>query len=109
MNDVEITALAIVKAEFCSYAQKSDKCTYNTTGCSDCHYHHAQMYTEESLREKSARENPQPCEYCANLSRYKGFGYAEYFHQTAADVISEISIDVKFCPNCGRELVNDER
>jgi len=55
-----------------------------------------------ALREKSERE--KGCEHCNDISKYKGFGYAEYFHQTAADEIFEISIDVKFCPTCGRKL-----
>lgn len=47
------------------------------------------------------------CEYCTDLSKYKGFGYAELFHQTAADECYEIGIDVKFCPNCGK-LLNEK-
>jgi hypothetical protein len=58
----------------------------------------------DALHEKAERGKTQPCEYCDNLSRYKGFGCAEYFHQVAADDIYEISIDIKFCPNCGRKL-----
>ena len=46
----------------------------------------------------------EPCECCSDLGRYKGFGYAELFHQIAADDTYEINIDVKYCPNCGRRL-----
>jgi hypothetical protein len=59
-------------------------------------------YILQALREKQERE--KGCEYCTDLSKYKGFGYAEFFHQTAADECFEISIDVKYCPNCGRKL-----
>lgn len=44
------------------------------------------------------------CEYCIDLSRYRGFGYAEFFEQRAADEVYEIGIEVKFCPNCGRDI-----
>lgn len=59
-----------------------------------------------ALREKQERQ--KGCEYCTDLSRYKGFGYAEYFHQTAPDEAYEISIEVKFCPNCGRKLEDEQ-
>lgn len=55
-----------------------------------------------ALYEKQKRQNG--CEYCTDLSRYKGFGYAEFFHQTAPDEAYETGIEVKFCPNCGRIL-----
>lgn len=55
-----------------------------------------------ALREKMERQ--KGCEYCTDLSRYKGFGYAEFFHQTAPDEVYETGIEVKFCPNCGRIL-----
>ena len=55
-----------------------------------------------SLKERAERE--KGCEYCTDLTRYKGFGYAEYFHQTEADEICEINIAIKYCPNCGRRL-----
>lgn len=59
-----------------------------------------------ALREQEERE--KGCEYCNDLSRYKRFGYAELFHQTAADEISEIGIGVKCCPNCGRKLKGEK-
>ena len=55
-----------------------------------------------ALREQAERE--KGCEYCSNISKYAGFGYAEWFEQKAADDLYEISVDVKFCPNCGRDL-----
>ena len=55
-----------------------------------------------ALQEKAEREG---CEYCIDLpKKYKGFGYAELFEQIAVDEVYEISIDVKYCPNCGRKL-----
>lgn len=59
----------------------------------------------KALKEMQKRE--KGCEYCSDLSKYKGFGYAEFFHQTAADECCEISVDVKFCPNCGKELTKE--
>lgn len=55
-----------------------------------------------SMQELLERE--KSCEYCINMSKYSGFGYAEWFEQRSADDIYEIGIDVKFCPNCGRRL-----
>lgn len=71
----------------------------------ECCHNCAQRMAKVALREKTERD--KGCEYCTGLSKYKGFGYAEFFHQTAVDECFEISIDVKSCPNCGRKL-NDE-
>ena len=58
-----------------------------------------------SMEEMTKRE--KGCEYCIDISKYCGFGYAEWFEHKAADDVYEISIDVKFCPNCGRKLKGD--
>ena len=47
------------------------------------------------------------CEYCENMpTRYEGF-YVEYYKQTAPDDENEIVIEAKYCPNCGRKVIND--
>ena len=56
------------------------------------------------IAEMEGAEKPKQCEYCAKLSRYAGWGYAEWFEQTAVDDVYEISVDVKFCPNCGNPI-----
>lgn len=58
-----------------------------------------------SMQEMVNRE--KGCEYCIDISKYCGFGYAEWFEHKAANDVYEISIDVKFCPNCGRKLKGD--
>jgi len=61
-----------------------------------------------ALKEK--RDRDKGCEYCNGISKYCGFGYATFFNQIAADEIIETSVDVKFCPNCGKKLeVEDVR
>lgn len=45
------------------------------------------------------------CEYCENMpTRYEGF-YVEYHKQTAPDEENELIIEAKYCPNCGRKLI----
>lgn len=47
------------------------------------------------------------CEYCENMpTRYEGF-YVEYYKQTAPDNENKIVIEAKYCPICGRKLIND--
>lgn len=47
------------------------------------------------------------CKYCDNMpTRYEGF-YVEYHKQTAFDDKYKILIEVKYCPNCGRKLIDD--
>ena len=47
------------------------------------------------------------CEWCSDLSRYRGFGYACFFDQIAVDETYELSVEVKYCPNCGRKLLTE--
>ena len=58
------------------------------------------------IAEMESAEKPQDCEYCAKLSKYAGWGYAEWFEQMAVDDVYEISVDVKFCPNCGNQIAS---
>ena len=45
------------------------------------------------------------CEYCKNMpTKYEGF-YVEYHKQTAPDEENEVLIESKYCPNCGRKLI----
>jgi hypothetical protein len=64
----------------------------------------AEVVDEKDAENERLKQTQKGCEYCTDLSRYKGFGYAEFFHQTAPDETYEIGIEVKFCPNCGRKL-----
>lgn len=92
MSDIEQTIKIIER--------NCENCKAN--GIKECCQSCAQAFALQALKEKQERD--KGCEYCTDLSRYKGFGYAEFFHQTAADECFEIGIDVKFCPNCGRKL-----
>lgn len=47
------------------------------------------------------------CEWCERISKYAGFGYATFFEQMAVDEQYEFSVDVMFCPNCGRKIQED--
>ena len=44
------------------------------------------------------------CEWCDKIGKYAGFAYATFFEQTAPDEQYEISVECKYCPNCGRRL-----
>lgn len=48
------------------------------------------------------------CEWCKRISKYAGFGYAEFFEQTAVDEQYEFSVEVSYCPNCGRKLQEEQ-
>lgn len=47
------------------------------------------------------------CEYCKNMpTKHEGF-YVEYYKQTAPDDKYKVLIEAKYCPNCGRKLIDD--
>ena len=61
---------------------------------------------EKGCAEMENADKPNKCEYCAKLSKYAGWGYAEWFEQRAVDEMYEVSVDVKFCPNCGNPIAS---
>ena len=56
------------------------------------------------IAEMESAEKPDDCEYCSKLSKYAVWGCAEWFEQRAVDEVYEISVAVKFCPNCGKPI-----
>lgn len=59
----------------------------------------------QALREKQERD--KGCEYCTDLGRHKVIS-AEISHFKAADDIYNFPMPVKYCPNCGRMLKENE-